>query len=185
MLPSAPAFSKLESQTPLVACGNCRANCHGFARQTISAARPTTFDLLQKVCAGLRPSAKRISVICDSPRYDSWLNPTQNHRQHCHGSCRYSWDLTKHKGGETPLHCAARLDDEGCMAGLLLTRCPKAQALWTTLSNARGETPASIGQGCARHDLDPLCCSFHLLGEWKASGVGSHLWIQRRCACHP
>lgn len=60
--------------------------------------------------------------------------------------CRHIWDLTRPKGGDTPLHWAARLDDEGCMAGLLLTRCHHAHALWTTLENAAGETPASIEQ---------------------------------------
>ena len=62
-----------------------------------------------------------------------------------HGD-RFIWDLTKPTGGETPLHWAAKLDDEGCMAGLLLTRCSDAQALWMTVTNADGETPASIEQ---------------------------------------
>ncbi|KAK9789759.1 hypothetical protein WJX73_001661 [Symbiochloris irregularis] len=64
-------------------------------------------------------------------------------------STGYVWDLTRPIAGETVLHWAARLSDEGCMAGLLLTRCPQASLLWSSLTNARGETPLSIEQRLA------------------------------------
>ena len=64
--------------------------------------------------------------------------------------CRFEWDLSDPKGGETALHVAARLDDEGCMAGLLLTRCPRAQQLWSSVTNMQGETPASIVLRCGK-----------------------------------
>ena len=42
------------------------------------------------------------------------------------------------------LHLAASIDDEGGMAGLILRHaaCPGAGALWSTLRDASGQTPA-------------------------------------------
>lgn len=65
--------------------------------------------------------------------------------------CRYMWDLTRaDASGQTPLHLAARLGDEGYMAGLILRHpsCSAAGALWSTLKDASGQTPADAATRC-------------------------------------
>lgn len=53
--------------------------------------------------------------------------------------------------GQTVLHLAANMDDEGRMAGLLLRHpsCPEAGMLWSVLKNAAGQTAADIAFRCA------------------------------------
>lgn len=57
---------------------------------------------------------------------------------------------TADASGQTVLHLASQLDDEGYMAGLLLANsaCPNAGALWSTLQDAAGQTPADIVCRC-------------------------------------
>ena len=53
------------------------------------------------------------------------------------------------------LHLAANIDDEGCMAGLILRHaaCPGAGALWSTLKDASGHTPADTAYRWIVHSL--------------------------------
>ena len=88
--------------------------------------------------------------------------------------CRHMWDMrTADASGQTVLHLASQLNDEGNMAGLLLAHpaCPNAGALWSTLKDAAGQTPADIVCRCifslefrmARHMLISLSGSFPYL----------------------
>ena len=70
--------------------------------------------------------------------------------------CRHTWDLTTaDASGKTVLHLAAKSDDEGCMAGLILRHaaCPGAGALWSTLKDASGQTPADTAYRCVVHSV--------------------------------
>ncbi len=64
---------------------------------------------------------------------------------------RYTWNLSKaDASGQTPLHLAAQLLDDGCMAGLILRHpaCSTAGSLWSTLKDANGQTPADVASRC-------------------------------------
>ena len=61
------------------------------------------------------------------------------------------------------LHLAAKIDDEGCMAGLILRHaaCPGAGALWSTLKDANGQTPADTAYRCVVHSM--YNCKRHIM----------------------
>ena len=62
-----------------------------------------------------------------------------------------AWDLAAQAGasGMSPLHVAAAASDGGAAAGLVLSRCPEAGALWSSLRDAAGLTPQDVASRCA------------------------------------
>ena len=75
--------------------------------------------------------------------------------------CRYDWDLAEAVGAQqqSVLHVAANMDDGGRMAGLLLGHgaCPQAAALWASLQDAQGRTPADVAFRCVPGPYTVAC----------------------------